>query len=738
MIAPPQVVNGILLEIDVDHCADVGSEDLSTITSLDIDEKGITILQENDLEGLSNLEDLELHDNSLSSLPIDVFDGLSAIDELILSRNSLRSLPVGVFDGLSVLRSLDLDENSLNSLPVDIFDELSALRHLDLGENSLSSLPVGAFNGLSALETLNLQGNSLGSLSVGVFGGLSALESLDLCENSLNSLPVGIFDGLDALDTLDLEDNQLTTLPKGIFDDVLDTLQYLYVDASLKATVNFGATAQDAAAGATVRIPVSLSRALPVAVRVIYTVGGTATASDYTNLQTPHELLFLAGETSKEIVFTLLEDTDTTAETVLLTIGDFDDDAMKLRKSDGSGPDANLKSNRLLNHPQQRVHTVTITSSGEGVSRPMYWTGGVNKIYRSKLDGTQSQVLVEGGNPGGIALDVSGGKMYWIERFGDEIRRANLDGSEIVSWVTDLIDPDDIALDVSGGKMYWTDSGGSKTGSGKIQRANLNGSGIEDLVTGLNVLLGIALDVSSRKMYWTDQGLQGLGKIQRANLNGSGVEDLVTDLDYPRDIALDVPGGKMYWTGSGKIQRANLNGSGVEDLVTSLEFPEDIALDVSRGKMYWTDGNENRIQRANLDGSQVEQLYSGSIPIGIALAITPATHAAPLAISTNLTAVSPNETMLLPNYPNPFNPETWIPYQLSKSADVTLHIYAVNGTLVRTLPLGYQPAGIYQRRSHAAYWDGRNALGEPVASGVYFYTLTAGDYTATRKMLIRK
>ncbi|MDE0687469.1 MAG: T9SS type A sorting domain-containing protein, partial [Candidatus Poribacteria bacterium] len=103
-----------------------------------------------------------------------------------------------------------------------------------------------------------------------------------------------------------------------------------------------------------------------------------------------------------------------------------------------------------------------------------------------------------------------------------------------------------------------------------------------------------------------------------------------------------------------------------------------------------------------------------------------------------LIALTPKETALLPNFPNPFNPETWIPYQLAKEADVTLHIYAVNGTLVRTLTLGHQPAGMYQNRSRAAYWDGRNAFGEPVASGVYFYTLTAGDFTATRKMLIRK
>ena len=103
-----------------------------------------------------------------------------------------------------------------------------------------------------------------------------------------------------------------------------------------------------------------------------------------------------------------------------------------------------------------------------------------------------------------------------------------------------------------------------------------------------------------------------------------------------------------------------------------------------------------------------------------------------------LAALIPEETALLPNYPNPFNPETWIPYQLSEPAEVTLHIYAVNGTQVRTLAVGLMPAGIYQNRSRAAYWDGRNNVGEPIASGIYFYTLTAGEFTSTRKMLIRK
>ena len=98
----------------------------------------------------------------------------------------------------------------------------------------------------------------------------------------------------------------------------------------------------------------------------------------------------------------------------------------------------------------------------------------------------------------------------------------------------------------------------------------------------------------------------------------------------------------------------------------------------------------------------------------------------------------PDKTLLLANYPNPFNPETWIPYQLANPAEVTGTIYAANGAVVRTLDLGHRRAGSYASRSRAAYWDGRNAQGEPVASGVYFYTLQAGDFSATRKMVIRK
>ena len=98
----------------------------------------------------------------------------------------------------------------------------------------------------------------------------------------------------------------------------------------------------------------------------------------------------------------------------------------------------------------------------------------------------------------------------------------------------------------------------------------------------------------------------------------------------------------------------------------------------------------------------------------------------------------PAETELLRNYPNPFNPETWIPYRLAEDAFVTLTIYDGNGQIVRTLDVGHQAASIYESRSKAVYWNGRNDLDETVASGIYFYTLTAGDFSATRKMVILK
>ena len=415
----------------------------------------------------------------------------------------------------------------------------------------------------------------------------------------------------------------------------------------------------------------------------------------------------------------------------------------------------------------------------------MYWAdAGTAKIQRANLDGSNIQNLIPLGLgvPICIALDVTGNKMYWTDRGTGKIQRANLDGSNMEDLVFGVRGLHGIALDVAGNKMYWTDNEASK-----IQRANLDGTTIEDLVTtGLQLPNEIVLDVAAGKMYWVDDGTR---RIQRANLDGTGVQNLVTTgLHTPVGITLDSIGGKMYWTdlGTRRIQRANLDGTGVQNLVTTgLNAPFGITLGTSLTfsppVIAREDVNNDGIvdaqdvvlvdqNKLDLNGDGVSDIADILLVVkamgnagGAPAARSKAQHLLTaekiqqwlieamllgedfpiyqrgiLVLEQLLALLTPKKTALLPNYPNPFNPETWIPYQIAEPTNVTLHIYATNGHLVRTLILGHQPAGIYHNRNRAAYWDGRNELGEPVASGIYFYTLSAGNFTATRRLLIRK
>jgi hypothetical protein len=138
------------------------------------------------------------------------------------------------------------------------------------------------------------------------------------------------------------------------------------------------------------------------------------------------------------------------------------------------------------------------------------------------------------------------------------------------------------------------------------------------------------------------------------------------------------------------------------------------------------------------DDAPVWSPFRASFPIGTPpLQASPSLAKAMLSTSATPSPV-PDKTALLPVFPNPANPETWIPYQLSRDARVVLTIYDVRGTVVRRIEIGTQQAGYYETQGSAAHWDGRNNAGEQVASGLYFARLTAGEFTATRKLLMRK
>lgn len=237
----------------------------------------------------------------------------------------------------------------------------------------------------------------------------------------------------------------------------------------------------------------------------------------------------------------------------------------------------------------------------------IYWSefGGGN-IRRANLDGSGMITLVSGlANPLGPSLDLAGGQMYWGDKGSGDIRRANLDGTEQTILIRGLPGPGAPALDLASGQMYWNDNDG-----GDIRRANLDGTGQTILIRGLNGPKAVTLDLAGGKMYWADSDS---GKIRRANLDGSELMILVTGMASPALVALDVAGGKLYWSnqGSGDIRRANLDGSGQEILIRNLNAPSGIAFDLAGGKMYWTNAGSGDIRRANLDGSGQKILISG-------------------------------------------------------------------------------------------------------------------------------
>ena len=416
----------------------------------------------------------------------------------------------------------------------------------------------------------------------------------------------------------------------------------------------------------------------------------------------------------------------------------------------------------------------------------MYWADRTtSKIQRANLDGSNIEDLVTERqglmSPQAVALDVASGKMYWTDAGTDKIQRANLDGSSIEDLITGLSDPSSIALGISSQAL--TDSG-SPTPDLVIEAVLATpvtvapGEKFRLYATLKNQ--GTAESTATTVRYYrsTDRVITPrdtqLGSARRNSLApnatlrryliitapttpgtyyyGVCVDSVTNESDTDNNCSIAV----SVTVTAPAVVAEDVNDDGVvdvQDLVyvarrygqtgtNSADVNKDRVVNVDDmiliAAVLDADAAAPSLHPATLEGltvvdvqlwlSQAQQrdLTDLSVRRGI------------LFLEQLLASMVPKETVLLANYPNPFNPETWIPYQLSKAADVTLTIYDIQGHVVRALGLGHQAAGMYQSRSRAAYWDGRNALGEPVASGVYFYTLSTGDFSATRKMLIRK
>ena len=417
----------------------------------------------------------------------------------------------------------------------------------------------------------------------------------------------------------------------------------------------------------------------------------------------------------------------------------------------------------------------------------IYWPNwNAGKIQRANLDGSNVEDLVSGlQNPLGIALDSLNGKMYWTDPV--KIQRANLDGSNIEDLVTTGLNaPIGIALGIPQtpslrlNPNFVADQTFTVGTAVSLTLPNATGGAAPYTYTLDPIPAGLQFDTATQNLTGTPTTATPTTPTIYTATDATGSTASLT-FTITVELNLDVNGDEkvdvldLVWVAvsyqmRGPAVPADVNADGVvnvQDLVAvanaidaAAVLPAKVAEEVAlaaeaaaREGAAGAPGMPFSSRSVGMSGLTAHRNVNAAIADAKALGTGDVQFEKWLPLLEELLQVIaeiraiPETTALLPNYPNPFNPETWIPYHLATEADVTLTIYDVRGVVVRTLRLGQQPVGVYESRGRAAYWDGKNQIGEKVASGLYFYTLstestrnsvTAGDFTATRKLLIAK
>ena len=392
----------------------------------------------------------------------------------------------------------------------------------------------------------------------------------------------------------------------------------------------------------------------------------------------------------------------------------------------------------------------------------LYWSNSSGKIKRANLNGSGITNVMQD-LQGVRDIAVARGNLYWTQYDATEEEgnvgivnpNAGRSNARYISTGSDA--PGSIAI--GGNTVYWTEQTGES--SGTINSANLNGSGMTELVeTRWSVPMGIAVDTARSRLYWSNSS----GKIKNANLTGKQGRLVVDGLGMPGDMVLsnsiEAP-AKTPTTDAEQTaatSKYDINGDGAVDskdvdalIVAVAAGVTDAKYDVNGdGKVDIFDVSAVSSKRdagaaaapallgTNLSIVQIDRLQEQIDLLVASNDRSPDTLRILTYLHQLIVMARPEKTQLLANYPNPFNPETWIPYELATDTEVRITIYNTHGVVIRTLELGHQSAGYYTGRDRAAYWDGRNALGEQVASGIYFYQFETDEMSSLRKMVILK
>ena len=732
------LINLTLLYLQGNLISDISAiSDLTNLRRLGISNNNISDISA--VSGLTDLAHLYLLDNSVSD--ISVVSGLTNLTHLSLTNNSVSD--ISVVSGLTNLTSLSLWNNSVSDLSV--VSGLTNLAYLNLPNNSVSD--ISAVSGLTNLTSLYLANNSVSDISV--VSGLINLTHLNLTNNSVSDIsPLVENTGLAGSDKVYIRGNPLSYLSIHTHIPTLQSREVTVVfdGQAHRALLKVSGDNQEGMPKETLaRLLVIEAQdtdgSALVGIRVTFTVvtgGGTLST---TNTMTDangraQSLLTLGPNPGTQIVS--VSATGIEAPATFHAISEIHIEYLlslptgislihvPLKVTAVDGAEQTIESiadlydvlggastvNFLVTYDspiQEWLSYFVPSDKGTPADRGLTADMGIIAGLRAPVsvqfsgdplgtDGSSTIALNQGLNVVGLPLRDSRvtrvSHLFALDGIGGNVPVIILtDGGEFKA-VGRAGDPGDI--EITGGQSFiLTAQRAAIVDISGDAWTNVSGTSAAPQVALTGIEVGNTTPVLGLRGSIVDEGtgLNNAGfRVTVKNLSTRSAVSAVTTSDEAgyRSAVVDIETGRAATVGDLlEISAQSPNPFiGVESLQYTLT-----AEDVKQG---WV---------------QLPVLVAYEIPV---------------------------ETELLANYPNPFNPETWIPYRLAEDAFVTLTIYNQTGQVVRTLDVGHRIASAYESRSKAVYWDGNNGLGEQVASGIYFYTLTAGDYSATRKMVILK
>ncbi|HEX2786496.1 MAG TPA: T9SS type A sorting domain-containing protein [Ignavibacteria bacterium] len=416
----------------------------------------------------------------------------------------------------------------------------------------------------------------------------------------------------------------------------------------------------------------------------------------------------------------------------------------------------------------------------DSIANQLYWTDFISHtITRINLTSHVTTVLIDGIDgivaPRGIALDVTGSRMFWVDNSTKKLQRSTLNGTSITDLITTgLVSPGYVAYDPVGNKVYFSDNG---VGMKKIMRCNPDGSSLEDVVTGLSQVWGIAFNSDDNCIYWIDSGID---KIQKGVVSSLPVtkQDVITGLTGNiRGLVIDAVADLMYWSDvtAGNLKKASVSGGAVTSLFSGIAYPQGIAIDwdsalpielmafsssVIKNEVILDWSTSFELNNSGFDiertlspkeqwtkigfieghGTSNEQHYYSFIDRNL----PSNTYKYRLKqidfngnyqyydLQNEIIIEKPKTFSLAQNYPNPFNPSTRINYELTDDGKVNLVIFDITGRQVAQLVNENQIAGYYNLEFNA----------KNLSSGIYYYQInfvgTANSFQKTMKMMIVK